>query len=52
MPLFTLGKYNCAVGCIRRDCATDNGLCFWVGGARQLKGVAVNAVQIVKELLK
>jgi aspartate-semialdehyde dehydrogenase len=51
MPLFTAEKYNCEVGRIRKDCALDNGLCFWVSGDQLLKGAALNAVQIA-ELLK
>ena len=52
MPLFTSEKYNCEVGRIRKDCAFDNGLCFWVSGDQLLKGAALNAVQIAEELLK
>ena len=52
MPLFTSEKYNCAVGRIRKDCALDNGLCFWVSGDQLLKGAALNAVQIAEELVK
>ena len=52
MPLFTSGKDNCEVGRLRRDCALDNGLCFWVSGDQLLKGAALNAVQIAEELLK
>ncbi|MGC8829419.1 MAG: aspartate-semialdehyde dehydrogenase [Verrucomicrobiia bacterium] len=52
MPLFTAEKYNCEVGRIRKDCALDNGLCFWVSGDQLLKGAALNAVQIAEELLK
>jgi aspartate-semialdehyde dehydrogenase len=52
MPLFTSGKYNCEVGRIRKDCALDNGLAFWVSGDQLLKGAALNAVQIAEELLK
>jgi aspartate-semialdehyde dehydrogenase len=52
MPLFTSEKYNCEVGRIRKDCALDNGLCFWVCGDQLLKGAALNAVQIAEELLK
>ena len=51
MPLFASEKYNCEVGRIRRDCALDNGLCFWVSGDQLLKGAALNAVQIAEELL-
>ena len=52
MPLFTSGKYNCEVGRLRKDCALDNGLCFWVSGDQLLKGAALNAVQIAEELMK
>jgi aspartate-semialdehyde dehydrogenase len=52
MPLFTSEKYNCEVGRLRLDCALDNGLCFWVSGDQLLKGAALNAVQIVEELMK
>jgi aspartate-semialdehyde dehydrogenase len=51
-PLFTSEKYNCAVGRIRKDCALDNGLAFWVSGDQLLKGAALNAVQIAEELVK
>ena len=52
MPLYTAEKYNCQVGRVRRDCALDNGLCFWVSGDQLLKGAALNAVQIAEELVK
>jgi aspartate-semialdehyde dehydrogenase len=52
MPLFTAEKDNCEVGRVRKDCAMDNGLCFWVSGDQLLKGAALNAVQIAEELLK
>jgi aspartate-semialdehyde dehydrogenase len=52
MPLFTAEKDNCQVGRLRKDCAMDNGLCFWVSGDQLLKGAALNAVQIAEELLK
>src|SRR6267143_5794578 len=52
MPLYTAEKYNCQVGRIRRDCALDNGLCFWVSGDQLLKGAALNALQIAEELVK
>ena len=52
LPLYVTEKYNCAVGRIRKDCAFDNGLCFWVSGDQLLKGAALNAVQIAEELLK
>jgi aspartate-semialdehyde dehydrogenase len=52
LPLYVTEKYNCAVGRIRKDCAFDNGLCFWVSGDQLLKGAALNAVQIAEELMK
>jgi aspartate-semialdehyde dehydrogenase len=50
MPLFTAGKDNCEVGRVRRDCAFENGLSFWVSGDQLLKGAALNAVQIAEML--
>jgi aspartate-semialdehyde dehydrogenase len=52
LPLYLAERYNCAVGRLRKDCALDNGLCFWVSGDQLLKGAALNAVQIAEELLK
>ena len=52
LPLKQSNVDNCAVGRIRKDCAMDNGLCFWVAGDQLLKGAALNAVQIAEELLK
>ena len=52
LPLYVAEHYNCQVGRIRKDCALDNGLCFWVAGDQLLKGAALNAVQIAEELLK
>jgi aspartate-semialdehyde dehydrogenase len=52
LPLYAAEKYNCQVGRIRKDCAMDNGLCFWVSGDQLLKGAALNAVQIAEELTK
>jgi aspartate-semialdehyde dehydrogenase len=52
LPLYQAEQYNCAVGRVRKDCALDNGLCFWVSGDQLLKGAALNAVQIAEELLK
>ncbi|MGB0580815.1 MAG: aspartate-semialdehyde dehydrogenase [Limisphaerales bacterium] len=51
LPLIQAEKDNCAVGRLRKDCAFDNGLCFWVAGDQLLKGAALNAVQIAEELL-
>jgi aspartate-semialdehyde dehydrogenase len=50
MPLSTAGKDNCEVGRVRRDCAFENGLSFWVSGDQLLKGAALNAVQIAELL--
>jgi aspartate-semialdehyde dehydrogenase len=52
LPLYLAEQYDCAVGRIRKDCAMDNGLCFWVAGDQLLKGAALNAVQIGEELLE
>ncbi|MEO5721978.1 MAG: aspartate-semialdehyde dehydrogenase [Chthoniobacterales bacterium] len=50
MPLEAAGKDNCQVGRLRRDCALENGLAFWVSGDQLLKGAALNAVQIAELL--
>jgi aspartate-semialdehyde dehydrogenase len=50
MPLQAAGKDNCEVGRVRRDCAFENGLAFWVSGDQLLKGAALNAVQIAELL--
>jgi len=50
LPLDVAGRDSCAVGRIRRDCALDNGLAFWVVGDQLLKGAALNAVQIAELL--
>jgi aspartate-semialdehyde dehydrogenase len=52
LPLYQADQYDCAVGRLRKDCAMDNGLCFWVSGDQLLKGAALNAVQIGEELLR
>ena len=52
LPLYAAERYNCQVGRIRKDCALENGLCFWVSGDQLLKGAALNAVQIAELLLK
>jgi aspartate-semialdehyde dehydrogenase len=52
LPLYLAEQYDCAVGRLRKDCAMDNGLCFWVSGDQLLKGAALNAVQIAEELLE
>lgn len=51
LPLQVTDRYNCQVGRIRRDCALDNGIAFWVAGDQLLKGAALNAVQIAELLL-
>jgi aspartate-semialdehyde dehydrogenase len=51
LPLYQAEKFNCAVGRVRKDCALDNGLCFWVSGDQLLKGAALNAVQIAELLV-
>jgi len=51
LPLYVAEKYNCEVGRLRKDCAFDNGLCFWVVGDQLLKGAALNAVQIAELLM-
>ena len=52
LPLYQADQYDCAVGRLRKDCAMDNGLAFWVSGDQLLKGAALNAVQIGEELMK
>ncbi len=51
-PLDVAGKDNCQVGRIRKDCAFENGLSFWVVGDQLLKGAALNAVQIAEILAR
>jgi aspartate-semialdehyde dehydrogenase len=50
-PLEISGKNDCEVGRIRKDCAFENGLSFWVVGDQLLKGAALNAVQIAEHLV-
>jgi aspartate-semialdehyde dehydrogenase len=52
LPLYMAEQYDCAVGRLRKDCAMENGLSFWVSGDQLLKGAALNAVQIAEELMK
>jgi aspartate-semialdehyde dehydrogenase len=52
LPLYLAEQYDCAVGRLRKDCAMENGLSFWVSGDQLLKGAALNAVQIAEELMK
>ncbi|MFV0415323.1 MAG: aspartate-semialdehyde dehydrogenase [Chthoniobacterales bacterium] len=51
MPIIRDGKDNCSVGRLRKDCASDNALTFWVSGDQLLKGAALNAVQIAELLV-
>ncbi|MEA3211844.1 MAG: aspartate-semialdehyde dehydrogenase [Chthoniobacter sp.] len=48
LPLYAAEQDDCQVGRLRRDCALDNGLAFWVAGDQLLKGAALNAVQIAE----
>lgn len=50
IPLECAGQDDCFVGRIRRDCALENALSFWVCGDQILKGAALNAVQIAELL--
>ena len=50
LPLYVAERDNCQVGRVRKDCALDNGLAFWVAGDQLLKGAALNAVQIAELL--
>ena len=50
LPLNVAERDNCQVGRLRKDCALDNGLAFWVVGDQLLKGAALNAVQIAELL--
>lgn len=52
MPLDIAGLDDCYVGRLRKDCAFDNGLSFWVVGDQLLKGAALNAVQIAEKLVQ
>jgi aspartate-semialdehyde dehydrogenase len=52
LPLYQAEQDDCAVGRLRKDCALENGLAFWVSGDQLLKGAALNAVQIGEELLR
>lgn len=51
MPIATSGEDDCRVGRLRRDCALENALSFWVCGDQLLKGAALNAVQIAELLV-
>ena len=52
LPLELAGRDNCQVGRIRKDCAMENGLSFWVAGAQLLKGAALNAVQLAEQVAR
>ena len=52
LPLELAGQDNCQVGRIRKDCAMENGLSFWVAGDQLLKGAALNAIQIAEEVAR
>ena len=52
LPLKLAGQDNCQVGRIRKDCAMENGLSFWVAGDQLLKGAALNTVQIAEEVAR
>ena len=52
LPLELAGQDNCQVGRIRKDCAMENGLSFWVAGDQLLKGAALNAIQIAEEIAR
>lgn len=51
MPLGCAGKDDCFVGRLRKDCASENALSFWVCGDQLLRGAALNAVEIAELLL-
>lgn len=52
MPLDAAGKFETFVGRIRRDVSRKNCYWLWVVSDNLLKGAALNAVQIAKELIK
>jgi len=52
MPVDCAGKDNCVVGRLRKDCAFENGLSFWVCGDQLLRGAALNAVEIAELVIK
>ena len=52
LPLELAGQDDCQVGRIRKDCAMENGLSFWVAGDQLLKGAALNTVQIAEEVAR
>jgi aspartate-semialdehyde dehydrogenase len=52
MPIFSEDKYGVFVGRIREDKTVENGLNIWIVSDNLLKGAALNAVQIVEELVR
>jgi aspartate-semialdehyde dehydrogenase len=52
MPLKTAGRDEVQVGRIREDIAHDNGLSLWLSCDNLRKGAALNALQILDEVLK
>jgi aspartate-semialdehyde dehydrogenase len=48
MPLHVAGEDDCRIGRVRRDCALENAISFWICGDQLLKGAALNAVQIAE----
>ena len=52
MQIDTSGTDEIVVGRIRKDVSVENGLSFWVVADNVRKGAALNAVQIVEELIK
>lgn len=51
MPVDCAGKDACAIGRLRKDCALENALSFWVCGDQLLRGAALNAVEIAELLI-
>lgn len=50
MPIDVTGKYDVAVGRVRDDISSSNGLALFCCGDQLLKGAALNAVQIAELL--
>jgi len=51
MPIQFSQKEKCGVGRIRKDLVFGNGLSLWVSGDQLWKGAALNAIQILEQLL-
>lgn len=51
MPLDTSDKTDVAVGRIRKDLYTPNGINLWVCGDQIRKGAALNALQIAEYMI-